>query len=159
MDSSALFILAWKASSCAVSLSMVSWRGEQAGDDASLDHKAGGGLLHPLGRGQCWLLQSVFALPSTAGLSYFNHCSKHTAPALHTLGDDVRVFTAGGRLAFQVHASQAQHPCSVSSLTAPSSCLLLQPTSHHSCSCQVHACLHIAPLSRIFLHLNFVRCL
>lgn len=65
--------------------------GEQTGDEASLAHKAGGGLPHPLGRGQCWPLQSVFALPSTAGLSYFNHCSKHTAPALHTLGDDVGI--------------------------------------------------------------------
>lgn len=120
MDSSTLFTLAWKASSCAVSLSVVSWRREWDGDDEPLAHKAGGGLLHPTERGQYWVLQSVVALPNSAGSSYFNHCSKHTAPPLHTLGDDVRAFKAGGSLAFKIHANRARCPCPFSSLTAPS---------------------------------------
>lgn len=120
MDSSTLFTLAWKASSCAVSLSVVSWRREWDGDDEPLAHKAGGGLLHPTGRGQYWVLQSVVALPNSAGSSYFDHCSKHTAPPLHTLGDDVRAFKAGGSLAFKIHANRARCPCPFSSLTAPS---------------------------------------
>lgn len=148
MDSSTLFTLAWKASSCAVSLSVVSWRREWDGDDETLAHKAGGGLLHPTERGQYWVLQSV-ALPDSAGSSYFNHCPKHTAPPLHALGDDVRVFKAGGSLAFKIHANRPRCPCPFSSLTAPSTRLLLQPTSHHSSSCQVHSCLHTAPLPRV----------
>ena len=40
MDSSTLFILARKSSSCEVSASMVSWGRKQEGDDGSLAHKA-----------------------------------------------------------------------------------------------------------------------
>lgn len=106
----ALFILAWKASSCAASPVNGLLEGEQAGDDASLAHKAGGGLPTPWGGASV----GFFSLSLL-----YQHCRLKHSPQLSIPLGAMLCQGIQGRLAFKVHASRAQRPCSAPSLTAP----------------------------------------